>query len=113
MKSMIKRVPSLFGLILFLGIVSGVYLAAFGIGHLVVILTSWPAPPSAETWPLLHKFFHIPMLGISLVAVTILILAVVGMLCRLLFNLLRAIHVAIMNLGGWLVHKTQVVQKEG
>lgn len=111
MKKLIKRNPRLFGLILLLGIVCGVYLASFAVGHLIHM--AMPADPRTAEHPIFYQFFERPIAGIFVSCVLVLVCYIAVIIGYLIKSLFEGTWHSINGLGQWLVRKTSGGSQEG
>lgn len=111
MKKLIKRNPRIFGFILLVGIVCGVYLAFFVVGNFIAWLA--PSDPRAIANPNFYALFINPLCGIfasALLTLFCYIFVTIGVLLKALFDgTCNRVNV----LGQWLVKKTGGSVKAG
>lgn len=111
MKNLIKRNSRLFGLILLLGIVCGVYLAFFVIGHLIYMVS--PVDPHAAEHPVFTQLFMKPVVGMFSTSCLVLACYLTALIGYLIKTLFVGTWNSINSLGQWLVKQTSGGIQEG
>lgn len=111
MKKLIKRNPRIFGFILLMGIVCGVYLAFFVVGNVIPWLA--PSDPRAIANPSFYTFFINPLGGLFAMATLFLFCDIIFNIGVLLKTLFDGTCNRVNELGQWLVKKTGGSVKAG